>query len=255
MAESNQNLYKKLQRREITAKKRQATFISQYVFIKHFDIYQEAAREFNLINKIHPHKPDLTKSIEFKNWKRQLKGLPEIREHKRRDPCTRVIYPAITVHKQPEPEGQKVMQLRIPLIDLQSVQGGESIEVVDQGDTECLTVEKETTVNNNQVLEESDEVSGIQPSLLTDISPESMEQILPELRADPNLNAIMNNLETSIDEQLDTSIDEQLDTSIDEQLDTSIDEQLDIGMNVQITESLEQEIDDRFEKELLDMFL
>ena len=247
MAESNQNLYKKLQRREITAKKRQATFISQYVFIKHFDIYQEAAREFNLINKIHPHKPDLTKSIEFKNWKRQLKGLPEIREYKKRDPCTHVIYPAITVDKQPEPEGQKVMQLRIPLIDLQPVQGGESIEMVDQGDTECLTVEKETTLNNNQVLEESDEVSGIQPSLLTDISPESMEQILAELRADPNLSAIMNDLETSIDEQLDTSIDEQLETSIDEQLD--------IGMNLQIGESLEQEIDDRFEKELQDMFL
>ena len=242
MAESNQNLYKKLQRREITAKERQATFICEYVFVKHFDIYQEAAREFNLINKIHPRKPDLTKSIEFKNWKRQLKGLSEIREYKKRDPCTQVIYPSITIDKQPEPEGQKVMQLLIPLIDLQSVQGGESInqvEVVDEGDTECLTVEKETTVNNNQVLEESDEVSGIQPSLLDDISSEAMGQILAELRADPNLSAIMNDIETSIDEQLDTSIDEQLD----------------IGMNLEISESLEQEIDDRFEKELQDMFL
>ena len=229
-------------RRENTAKKRQSIFIAEYVFNKHFHIYQEAAEEFNRINKLHPKKPDLRKSIEFKNWKRQLKGLPEIRPCKKRDPATHVIYPSITVDQQLKPQGQKVMQLVIPLLDLEPDREEESInqvhdEVLDEGDTECLTAEKETTVNNNQVLEESDEVSGIQPSLFADISSESFEQILEELRSDPNLASIMNDFETFNNEQFETTIDEQFD----------------IGMNVQISESLEQEIDDRLEKELQDM--
>ena len=224
MAESDLNMRKKLQRRENTAKKRQATFImiSEYVFNKYFHIYQEAAQEFNRLNHIHPKKPDLRKSLEFKNWKRQLRGLSEIRPCQKRDPCTRIVYPAISIDQQRVPEGEKTMQLVIPLLHLP--RNPEEIpassnqvhdEVLDEGDTECSMSEKETAINNEQVPEEgnsSDEVPGIQPSLFEDISPDMMEEILEELRADPNLVTLMDDMETSFNEELDIGMNVEIDS-------------------------------------------
>ena len=262
MATLDVNLYKKQLRRNNTAKKRQATFICEYVFNKYFDIYQEAAAVFNQINTIHPKKPDLRTSIEFKNWKRELKGLPKIRPSEKRDPTHPVIYPNITIHEthdvQHVLEGdnitqiiesvpKKIMQLEIPLLSPQTLktslqeetttdndevpEGGNNDEVLeqvlDEGDTGCLMSEQETTMNKDQVINQvpeggnNDEVLSVEPSLFEDISPSLMVELVAELRADPNLAAVMDDFETSLGD---------------------IDYELDIGMNV--------EIDDRLEKEL-----
>ena len=220
MAESNLNLHKKLQRRENTSKKRQAIFISEYVFNKYFHIYQEAAQEFNRLNQIHPKKADLRKSLEFKNWKRQLRGLPEIRPCQKRDPSTHIVYTDISIDQQRVPEGEKIMQLVIPLLhlppnpkEIPASSNQVHDEVLDEGDTECSMSEKETAINNDQVPEEgnpSDEVPGIQPSLFEDISPDMMEGILKELRADPDLAALMDNIETSFDEELDIGMNVEI---------------------------------------------
>ena len=253
MAESELNLRKKQQRRNNTAKKRQATFISEYVFNKYFDIYQEAAAVFNQINTVHPKKPDLRTSIEFKNWKRELRGLPKIRPSQKTDPTHHVIYPNISIHEthdvQPVLEGdnitqiietvpKKIMQLKIPLLSPQTLKTSPQEEtttdndevleqVLDEGDTGCLMSEQETTMNKDQVINQvpeggnNDEVLSVEPSLFEDISPSIMVELIAELRADPNLAAVMNDFETSF---------------------SDIDYELDIGMNM--------EIDDRLEKEL-----
>ena len=79
MAESELALYKKEKRRENRSKVRQALFISDYVFYKHFDIYQEAAQLYNEINRIYPRKPDLRRTEEFRVWKNGVTGQPSIR--------------------------------------------------------------------------------------------------------------------------------------------------------------------------------
>ena len=248
------NLYKKQQRRNNTAKKRQATFIAEYIFNKYFDIYQEAAAVFNQINAIHPKKPDLRTSIEFKNWKRELRGLPKIRPSQKRDPTDHIIYPSISVHEthdvQPVLEGdniaqiietvsKKTMQLKIPLLSPQTLKTSPQEEtttdndevldqVLDEGDTGCLMSEQETTMNKDQVINQvpeegnNDEVLSVEPSLFEDISPPIMGELLAELRADPNLAAVMNDFETSF---------------------SDIDYELDIGMNMEIDDRLERELE------------
>ena len=220
MAESDLNLHKKLQRRDNTAKKRQATFISDYVFNKYFHIYQEAAGEFNRLNQIHPRKPDLRKSHEFKNWKRQLRGLPEIRLCKKRDPATHIVYPDISnIDQQRVSAGEKTMQLVIPLLNapkpkkIPAISNQVHDEVLDEGDTECSMSEKETTISNDQVSGEgnaSDELAGIQPSLFDACSPEMLEEIVRELRTDPNLVALMDDIETSFNEELDIGMNVEI---------------------------------------------
>ena len=69
-------LLKKEQRRQGRSKVRQALFVSDYIFYKHFDIYQQAAQLYNEINEIYPRKPDLRRTEEFKNWKMDVMGQP-----------------------------------------------------------------------------------------------------------------------------------------------------------------------------------
>ena len=257
MAESELNLYKKLQRRDNRSKARQAIFISEYVFNKYFNIYHEAAQLFNQINVIHPKKPDLRRSIEFKNWKRELMGLPKIPERQKRNPDSYPCYQNISFDVQYVPEGvndnaalaqtvrsvpKKTMQLRIPLMSppktgKTSPQEGTTVnnhevldEVLDEGGIESLMPEEGATVNNN-------EVHDIEPSLCEDISPEMMEGLLAELRADPNIAAIMDDLETSLG---DFNIDHSIDAEHPE-----IDHHgLELGMEVEIDDRLEKELDD-----------
>ena len=244
MAESKLNLYKKEQRRDNTSRKRQATFISEYVFIKYFTIYQEAAQLFNQINVIHPKKPDLRTSIEFKNWKRELMGQPKIPTRQKRDPDNHPSYQNISFGQPPNethdvqyvPEGvndnaaqaqilqsvpKKTMQLRIPLMSPPKTVNND--EVVDE------VLEEGTTVNNDGVL-------GIEPSLCEDISPEMMGELLAELRADPNIATLMDEIETSFG---DFNIDHSIDAEHPE-----IDQELELGMEVEIDNRLERELED-----------
>ena len=245
MDESERNLYKKLQRRDNTAKKRQATFISEYVYVKYFNIYEEAARAFNQINTLHPRKPDLRTSLEFKNWKRQLKGQPKIRPHKERDRTNCIVYQDIPiepmnndndvqcVHEDDnvpiniENIPKKTMQLKIPLFTLPA----NNRQVVDEGETvsdhqgsgetnidqitEEVIDEGEITVSNGEAESNKDDLLGVEPSFFDDLSQETFDEMFSQLRSDPHLASIMNDFE------------------------------LNIGMNI--------EIDDRLERELQDM--
>ena len=116
------------------------------------------------------------------------------------------------------------MQLQIPLLSPQTLKTSPQEEtttdndevpdqVLDEGDTQCLMSEQETTMN---------EVLSVEPSLFEDISADMMEELLTELRADPNLSSIMDDFETSFS---DSSYE------------------LDIGMNIEIDDRLERELE------------
>ena len=65
---------RKEKRREKQSKIRQALLINEYIYMKYFSIYEEAARYYNELNAIHPAKYDLRKCPEFKAWKAGVNG-------------------------------------------------------------------------------------------------------------------------------------------------------------------------------------
>ena len=83
-------LYKNEKRRENRSKVRQALLVSEYVFYKYFDIYQEAAELYNEINRIYPRKSDLRRTEEFRVWRNNVMGRPNIK--KRKPPVDRPQY-------------------------------------------------------------------------------------------------------------------------------------------------------------------
>ena len=58
-------------RRERQSKARQAVFISEYFYVKYFEIYKEAAQFYNEVNTQHPLKHDLRKCEAFRIWKKR----------------------------------------------------------------------------------------------------------------------------------------------------------------------------------------
>ena len=56
-------------RRIKKSKRRQAYFVSDYIQAKYFHLYCEAANFFNALNILYPTKPDLRKTVEFRNWR------------------------------------------------------------------------------------------------------------------------------------------------------------------------------------------
>ena len=52
------------------SERRQAVFIAEYVQMKYFAIFCEAARCYNQLNTLYPTRPDLRKSREYRTWKK-----------------------------------------------------------------------------------------------------------------------------------------------------------------------------------------
>ena len=67
---SSRKEYQRNLRETQRSERRQAVFIAEYVQMKYFDIFCEAARYYNQLNTIYPTRPDLRKSLEYRTWKK-----------------------------------------------------------------------------------------------------------------------------------------------------------------------------------------
>ena len=72
MAVSRTKAYKDTKKLEYKTSIREGTFIADYVKTKYSQIYEEAAALYNSINKLHPNKPNLRKSMQYRMWKNQM---------------------------------------------------------------------------------------------------------------------------------------------------------------------------------------
>ena len=72
MAGYQTNEYKNQKRRQARSLIREGMFISDYVQTKYYNIYQEAGELYNSINKTNPRKPDLRRTIEYRQWKNNM---------------------------------------------------------------------------------------------------------------------------------------------------------------------------------------
>ena len=167
-------------------------FVADYVEHKYPKIYAEAVHFNKTLRQKYPQKLDLKKTTDYRHW--------------------------ITQQEDKNPlHGQfNNFQLKVHLLDNDSIQKkatNTTIEIMDEGDTKNSVLESAMCETLNE--------DTIEPPLEEFISAELYDQVLNELRADPDLARIM----ASIEEQIQH-------------------EELDIGMNIDI------DIDDRLEKEL-----
>ena len=218
MANRQTSEYKKEIRQANNSKKRQALFIAEYIQVKYNQMYNEAAELYNKINAIYPDKPDLRKSVEFKNWKLVEAGKPTIRPHVPRDPTQKCIYGGITIdNKEKETNEEiiatlpgKTLQLRIPLMSPESINEITHVE------------EHEQVMNEGQQGSDQDqerwEVDNVQPSVFEHLSNETVDEMIQQLREDPELCAIMDDIDIRTFNGLDLGMEIDIEDRLEQEL-------------------------------------
>ena len=83
MDKNTRRLRKTELRRGYRNKTRQDLLISEYVQLKYYNIYSEAAEFYNQINRNYPTKYDLRKTYEFRKWRASITG-ETVKEPKKR---------------------------------------------------------------------------------------------------------------------------------------------------------------------------
>ena len=215
-------------RRQHRQEARQALFIKDYVKEKYRDVYEEASAFYNHVNNIYPTKPDIRRTDEFKAIR---SGFAFVLKNKNKvltkplqvyKPITDLSEQSFIAHYYPTTETQqsttetqqsttetqqsttetqqpttetqqpttetqtkeKTMQLRIPLLSPSSVTQTQNII------TQEIVEENPLTVACNQTIPED-----IHPIFDDEIPQETYEAILRELRQDPDLSKIMDDLD------------------------------------------------------------
>ena len=230
---------KNLLRRQYRQDSREALFIKEYIQIKYPDAYKEAGAFYNYVNSVYPTKCDLRKTEEFKalrlgftfvaknkdtvvrkplqvyqpitdlseqNFTIHCYKLPEppqteISEPPQTEisepPQTEISEPPQTEISEPSqtttPQSEKIMQLRIPLLSPALVT--QTLETV----TQEIIQENNLTVACNQTIPPED----VQPVFNGLIPQETYEAIVTELRQDPDLVKLMDDIELDMGDDID----------------------------------------------------
>ena len=232
MAVSQSNVYKNQRRNETKVLTRESIFVNEYVKTKYKDIYSEAASLYNHINKKYPQKPDLRKSPEFREWKNSVaasNGQPRTHVPRQKDyKYNRTQYrdmKLITETSRKESNqlnGSLTMCLNIPLMTSPRIVAEETVTqqpdqpidpstphqtllVMQEGDQHTAPstpqqpdepMEPSTPQQTLSVTQQCD------PSILDQIPPETIEKIINELRNDPHLKDMMDDVEQRIEEEI-----------------------------------------------------
>ena len=196
-------------------------FIADFVKTKYPDIYTEAAILYNRINQIHPNKPNIRKTVEYRMWKNEIaeannqptKPIPR----QRNQFIKRLEYPNISTgstttgetatENTPSPTsrketnvltGVKQMVLEIPLMSQPKTQES----VLETAHTQSIVEEGDQ--QETLVVEEGDQQGTLDPSLMNVVPADVVEKIIADLQQDPCLKNIMDDLEKQFD------VDEEL---------------------------------------------
>ena len=237
-------------------------FIYDYIKTKYATIYMEAAKAYNELNQMYPRKPDLRKTQEHRLWKNEiaaLNNMPTVPIPRQKpQQCVHIVYPNISldttssphtttslpidlstmeisinetqqteqnpVPQNPPPVQKQAadhldkrlngmeIQLSIPLLQIPT----SSINPVPQPDQTIPQAHQET------IISEGDQAEILDPSIIDNISPETMEKIIRELQSDPNLNDMMEDIENrmNIEEEIpDLTVDlPELDDLLEDEL-------------------------------------
>ena len=182
---------------------RRAMAVSEYLRLSATEQHCQATQFVIALEEKYPEKSNVTKTPEFRNWKKE-----QIMN------CQKETVPTAQISEDNTP--QKEMILHIPLI---------SVKNTSTNPKETPTNPKETPA----VLDLSGEDQLV--SIFDEIPDDIMNQMMQEIQADPQLDAIMNDFEFGVHEEV-------LDQGI---VPENICQELDAG--IEIDDRLEQEID------------
>ena len=223
MAVSRTNAYKEEKRQYYKAAAREGMFVADFVKTKYPDIYGEAALLYNTINEIHPNKPNIRKTTEYRMWKNQMAEANNQPIHpiprQRSQYIKRTEYPNISTgsnttgetdtENTPSPTspketnpltGPKQFVLEIPLMPKPKTQKSTHETVptqssVEEGEQQETHVVEEGQQMETLVVEEGEQLETLDPSLMDVVPPDVVERIISDLQRDPCLKEIMDDLE------------------------------------------------------------
>ena len=178
MAANTAKLCKKDKRRQRDYGRRRDSFEMAYVKTKYPKIYDEATEFYNELRELYPTKCDLRKTDQFKVWKSKQ----EQEKGKQDTP-------------EPPPPADN-MALKIPLFDTATLTSAQSLQTISE-----------------EVLGEGT----IYPSLQEEIPGELIEEVLAELRQDPDLKDLFSTVEEDF-EKLGAEIEIPEDTRLEDEL-------------------------------------
>ena len=196
MAESQSNAYKNQRRQKAKIVTREALFVHEYVKTKYENIYVEAAKLYNEINQMHPRKPDLRKSLEFRVWRNQVaasKGQPQMHIPRPKEHYyNRTQYSDINITQTTGKPKEKHMagklltaNLNIPLISM------------PQQPAEPTTDTVPIPAADSASTDEIDDMLLMDQSITDELMPEMVDQIIRDLQADPTIREMMNDIENT----------------------------------------------------------
>ena len=168
--------------RKRKAQTRKELLMMGYINIKHPLVYKEAEQYYVKLDNIYHDKLDLRKTPRFKELTK--------------------------IHI-----GKDNMMLKIPLMSHQSTQSVQVAEVPPVQHPPTLEVTEQCTNELPPDLETIDETI-----FADELSPDVIQNIINELRADPDLNKIMEGIEATVsinEEMMDEDIDINIDIEID----------------------------------------
>ena len=187
---------------------RQALFTCDYIETKYPHIFKEVAELYNELNAFYPRKPDLRRCLEYKCWKdnivgKQGKGKTRASKTRARKPYQYNIIPYDDITVKPS-QPQKTMQLNIELMPT-------PFNNQDQGTVVQEPAPQESNPPSSPVeqplTEPAEDIEPYRPD--EEIPPAIVERIIGELRLDPQLSALMDEVETGIqDENLELAVPE-----------------------------------------------
>ena len=186
MMEKNQR--KNTTRRLLTSTDKHDRFISTYVKNKYPDIYDEAHQVYTDLDQIYPQKRDLRKTQEFLHI---TQGVSNIYQQYYTDKCLK---------KTQEKSCTDNMVLQIPLLNFNETSTGTPQESSDlhADETPTVTLHADETPT---VTPHADEALSIPNNVLDDV--------ISELRKDPDLETIFNDFEMFDEDDLIHYSDEE----------------------------------------------
>ena len=192
---------------------RQALFTNDFLESKYPHIFKEAATLYNELNANYPRKPDLRRCREYKCWKNSTgdkQGKTKVKTRARKPYKYRIV-PYGNIDIKPDSpakeQPQKTMQLNIELMPV-PIDNQQKTVVEQSGPPSTPHEFNPPSTPEEQPLPEPTEAE-IEPyNPLDEIPPDLVEKIISELRLDPQLSAIMDDVETEIQESLELHVPE-----------------------------------------------
>ena len=227
------------ERREMDRRRRQQKrkerLMVGYINIKHPLIYKEAEHFYNKVNSIYPEKHDLLKTPRFKELKEdRIKDKMQLRiplsnlPNKPKETLTRKgtdQQPQIELNHEVIDQQQQLAELNYEVID-QQPPIELNHEVIDQQQQlaelnyEVIDQQPRAELNyevNDQLPPDLNDIATT--TLMSELPPELVQNIIDELRADPNLKTLMAEIQDKVaNEDIDEDIDMDIDIDIPDNL-------------------------------------